>query len=305
MRVLVTGSKGFIGQAVIKVLQEKGHSIHEFDYSIGQNILRREDLEKALNDAHAVIHLAALTDETKSEKELFEVNVEGTKNVLESAGKAGVKHVIYLSTVGIYGPTTKEALNEESPCNPITPYEQSKKAAEEVVQEYQEVVPITILRSALALGPSTYWAQIFKTVKKGFPLIGKGENKWQIVYIKDLAQAIAFVLGKEEVFGETYLVAEEKGKTLFELVQRIGTLVGRPEIKTIPVWLGMALAHVFALQGKITGKRPLLIPKHVRRMLKERNYDISKLKALGWKPRYDTDAALKETFEALKEKKMI
>jgi nucleoside-diphosphate-sugar epimerase len=302
MRVLITGSRGFIGKNLVNHLKKLRHFVKEFDLELGNDLLKAGQVREAVKGVDAVIHLAAIIDESTSKKKLFEVNVKGTEILLEESAKAKVKKFIYLSTVGVMGEVSEKA-NELTPFNPKTNYEQSKAEAEKKVNEFQELIPIVVLRSALVLGPNKYWAEITKLIQKNFPIIGSGENTFQIVYFKDLINAIAFILSRREIENETFIVAEEKGKTLKEVYGLFQKELGlKGEIKTVSV----LSAKMLALGKKIFGESKSLLKKeYIERLVRERNYDVSKLLGEGWKPFYPTDRAVKETVRELKEKKII
>ncbi|MBI2598494.1 MAG: NAD-dependent epimerase/dehydratase family protein [Candidatus Diapherotrites archaeon] len=298
MKILVTGSDGFIGKLLALELSKAGHQIIEFDSKKGNNILNTEEVKKAVMGIDAVYHLAASLRE--DDPNLFETNVQGTKNLLEAAETQRLHRFTYLSTAGVMG-EIKGIGNEQSSQNPQTPYEKSKAEAEELVLSYQEILPITIVRSAIVMGPNNEWKEIIKMVKKNFPLIGSGKNFWQTVYAKDLVDALVFLLDKKKAVGETFIVAEEKPKTLKELVQLIRKeLEMKQEMKTIPNWLGVVFAYALLTYSKITGKKTIITPAHVQRLLRNRHYSIEKIKKLGWRPKYSTEEAVKETIAELK-----
>lgn len=298
MRILLTGSNGFVGKYLLETLKKKKHTVVEFSRSSGGDILNPAAINTSMKNIDIVIHAAAEIDETKPQEELFQTNVQGTKNILTAAEKNKVQQFIYLSTVGVYG-NTREKLNEESPIQPLTPYEKSKAEAEKAVFEYQEVFPVTIVRPALVLGPNKYWKSIFKVVEKGFPLIGTGENAWQMVYVKDLVEFIAKCVGNEDAYGETFICAEKETHSLREVVDMISDAQGKKHVGSIPGFLGMGLSYIFLIQSKLTGKKNILIPAHVKRLFKHREYDISKAIRLGWMPRYSTKEAIQETQKEL------
>lgn len=303
MRVLITGSSGMIGSR-LKSRLEGRHTVVEFSRQKGMDITRAADCERALKNVDVVIHAAAELDEMRGHEEMWNVNVEGTKNLLEAAEKNDVRQFIFVSSVGVYG-DAKEKLTEKSPADPHTTYEKSKKAAEDLVWGMQEVFPVTIVRPALVLGPNTYWAQIFKIVKKGFPLIGSGENAWQMVDVDDAAGFIAHCVGNEDTYNEDFIVAEKETHTLRKIVDMIAEIEHVKAPGSIPKALGMVAGYVFLAQGKLTGTRPILIPAHIKRLFKNREYDISKALKTGWKPHYSTRAALEKTFKELDDAGML
>ncbi len=281
MKIAVTGSNGMIGRALVKKLLAKGNKVIECDRP-GCDILDIEKLKKAFAGADVVVHLAAKLDEDA--QGLNEVNVKGTENCLEAAAQNGVGQFIFLSTAGVYGntPGTKD---ENTPPKPETEYEEGKLEAERKVLSYQEVFHVTVLRCALMVGKNEYWGGIIKTVKKGFPLIGSGSNTFQLVCAQDVVDAIRFCIGREECYGETFLVAEpeEAAMTLEGIVNHIRRELGMSgATKKIPGAAGGLLAHV----NSVLKFSPILKPAYLKRMLRERNYSTSKLGALGWKAQH-------------------
>lgn len=303
VRVLVTGSKGMIGSELCSRLKERGIEVREFDLALGNNLLNKEDCAEAVKGIHAIVHLAALLEESAGKQKLFETNVLGTKNLLEAAVKARVPKFVFLSTTGVMKSVEGKA-NEETPIAPATNYEESKAEAEKLVLQSQEAIAITILRSALVLGPNKYWKSIFSLIQKGFPLIGEGKNKWQTIYYKDLVSAIVFVLEREQTEQETFIVAGEEVPTLKELAELIAKELGtNREIKTVPIWLGRVMAFVLGIIFAIKGKRFFFSKEHIERLLRNRECDLTKIHAYGWQAKTLLQIAVKETIEELKNKK--
>ncbi len=294
MKVLVTGSSGFVGKRLCTALEERGHKARKFSRKEGGDLLDPKKIDIAVRGVDAVVHLAAQVDEEA--KDLFKVNVEGTKNLLKACEKGGIEHFIYLSSCGVMGDIHGK-VDESAPYKPKTRYEKSKMLGEQAVLSYQEVMHVTVLRSAIVYGENKYWGQLFSYVKNGKPMIGSGGNKWQMVYVDDLVDAIIFVLGNEEASGEVYIVAEEGGETLEEIYLEIGRLVGVSEkpVKS-PLALARAVALVLWAMSKLTRRRGIITPSHIERAVRIRDYDISKIKKLGWKPKYGTKKGLKKTF---------
>ena len=293
-KLLVTGSSGFVGKQLVKALRARGHSVKEFDLDKGLNLLKPEDCKKATKGIEIVVHLAAVLDEKA--KQLWEVNVKGTENILKASAENKVERFIHLSTAGVHG-NQKGKINEETALEPVTAYEKSKAEAERIVEEYQEMIEVTILRPAIVLGPNEYWKKIIKLMKKNFPLIGSGKNKWQTVFIQDLVSAIIFCVEHGETAGETFIVAEENALTLEELCIEIKKALGlKPKMKKIPFWLGKTLAYLYT----IFSENSILSPAHLERLKRNREYSIEKIKKFGWQPEFDARRAVALTVKGIK-----
>ncbi len=278
MKIAVTGSNGMLGRLLVKKLAAKGNEVVECNHK-NCDVLDADALKKAFEGAQVVIHLAAKLDEDS--KDMVKVNVKGTENALEAAAGSGTEQFIYLSTVGVYG-GTPGVKDENTAPRPETEYEKSKLEAENKVHSYQEVFHVTILRSALVVGKNEYWDGIIKTVKKGFPLIGSGANKFQLVCAEDVVDAIRFCIGRDECYGETFLVAEGPvgAMTLEGVVNHIRKELGMSgATKKMPGFLGGALAAA----NSALKFNPILKPAYLKRMLRERSYSTAKLESLGWK----------------------
>lgn len=278
MKIVVTGSTGLVGKELVKKLKEKRFQVFGGNRD-NCNVLNKRQLENAFKGADIVVHLAAKLDEHA--QDMFDVNVKGTENVLDAASKAGVKQFIFLSSIALFG-ETPGLKNEESPVNPGTKYEKSKAEAEAKVLSYQEEVPVTILRPAIIVGDNSYWKKIIGIIKRDFPLIGNGKNKWQLVCVSDVVDSILFSMNNEDCIGETFIVAEKNPMSLKELAIFIREESGiKKPIKQIPFWLGQTIAFINGFLKII----PLLEPAYLKRMNRDRHYSIKKFEKIGWKPK--------------------
>jgi len=293
--VFVTGSSGFIGKELVKQLEMGGNKVIGFSRSNGKDVLNKSQLEQEMRGCEVVVHLAAELDE--GSKKLFEINVDGTRNVLEAAAKNRIGHFVFVSTTGVLG-NFKGVADESFPYNPITGYEKSKAEAEKLVLSYQEVLPVTIIRPTIVVGPNEYWKKIISVVGKNYPLIGSGENYWQTVYYKDLCEAIVMVAGNEDSFGEIYNVAEQNSEKLRELVEIIRKEIGvKGKLVTVPAIIGVIGSYFIAAISKITGKKPIINPAHIERLLRNRRYSTEKINKLGWRSSITTEQAIRETIK--------
>ncbi len=259
MRVLVTGGSGFIGSHVVDKLRARGHKPviydlrpspwhtedgHQVETVLG-SITDREALERALHSCDAVAHLAAVADvnDVHAEPEDAErVNARGTVAVLEAARRAGVKRIVYASTIWVYSDCVEEAVNEDTllPA-PSHLYTSTKLAGELYCKAYQELYGIdyTILRFGIPYGPRAREAAVIPAfvnkALKGEPLTiaGDGSQSRRFVYVEDLAGGVALALD-DVAKGRVYNLASDETVTIKQIAETVRELVGNVEIAHTP-----------------------------------------------------------------------
>src|SRR5438067_12064656 len=253
MRVLVTGGSGFIGSHVVDKLRARGHEPVIYDLRPSPwhepgtveerlgSITDREALERALHSCDAVAHLAAVADVNDlhaSPEDAERVNARGTVAVLEAARRAGVKRIVYASTIWVYSDCEAGAVDEA----PLLPspshlYTSTKLAGELYCKAYQELYGIdyTILRFGIPYGPRAREAAVVPAfvgkALRGEPLTlaGDGSQSRRFVYVEDLADGVA--LGLSDVAtNRVYNLASEENVTIRRIAERIQELMGDVEI---------------------------------------------------------------------------
>ncbi len=257
MRVLVTGGSGFIGSHVVDKLRERGHEPVIYDLrpspwhepgsvdTVLGSITDREALERALHSCDAVAHLAAVADVNDvhaSPEDAERVNARGTVAVLEAARRAGVKRIVYASTIWVYSDCQPEEVDEETLLPPPSHlYTSTKLAGELYCKAYQELygIDFTILRFGIPYGPRAREAAVIPAfVNKalaGEPLTlaGDGSQSRKFVYVEDLADGVA--LGLEDVaVNRIYNLASDETVTIKQIAETIKELMGDVEIVHTP-----------------------------------------------------------------------
>jgi nucleoside-diphosphate-sugar epimerase len=289
MKVLVTGSKGFVGKKLVTELRNQNYSVKEFDITNGKDILNSKHLKDALEGTDIVFHLAAVIE--NENKKLWDINVEGTKKIIKESKKAGIKKFVFLSSTAVYG-FTKKLVNEKSELNPKTIYEKSKAEGEKIVLEAQEDIGVVIVRSAMIFGANEYWKTMIGFLKKGFPLPLMGKNIFQIIYVNELVKILIHIMKKGKS-GEVYLVAGKERWTLKEFTKKIKKKLGKKEtILCLPSFISLSL-------GKILGIK-LMTMENLRHLGKNRKYDLEKLEKLGYKQEISLENAIRKTIEEIK-----
>jgi nucleoside-diphosphate-sugar epimerase len=286
MKILVTGSNGFVGKTLVSKLKLLNHQIVEFDLFNGNNILNKREIRKKIKGVDIVFHLAAIIN--NDNKNLFEINVKGTKNIVECAVSQRVQKFIFLSSTAVYG-STKNIVDENTKLCPVTNYEKSKVDAEKIVLTHQEEININIIRSSMVFGANNYWKGLLKMIKKGFPLPINGKNIFQVIDVNDLCDSLIFIMKKGDA-GEIYLVAGQEDLTLNEVYVLIRKIYGLSErVVHIPQTIALFV-------GKIVNNK-LLNRENFRHLSKERKYNISKIKKIGWKPNYKLEDSIKRVIK--------
>ncbi|HEX6457046.1 MAG TPA: NAD-dependent epimerase/dehydratase family protein [Solirubrobacterales bacterium] len=257
MRVLVTGGGGFIGSHVVDRLIEQGTTPRIFDLSASPYHSPREvetftgsitdpaNLDLAMRDCDAVIHLAAVADvgHVHADPVLAEeVNTRGTLNVLEAACRAKVGRVVYGSTTWVYSDCVEQEVDEETPIPaPRHLYTATKLAGETYCAGYAELFELesTILRFGIPYGPRARAAGVVAKFTdlafEGKPLTiaGDGSTTRSFIYVEDLADGIVAAL-KPEAAGRTYNLSGDEVVTILEIAERVQENTDNCEIVHTP-----------------------------------------------------------------------
>jgi dihydroflavonol-4-reductase len=286
MRIFLTGGSGFIGSRLAPLAVQAGHAVTVVTaVNTPAEKTRCDALQKAgiklvvapLEDSAAmssalqghdvVIHLAAAQHEAQApESHFHKVNVDGTRNLLDLAAKAGVRRFVHGSTIGVYGSAAAGSLDEQSPLAPDNPYGRTKAAAEDVVRQFQSPMEWCIVRISETYGPGDMrLLKLFKGVKSGrFPIIGSGENLHQLVYVDDLSRGLLAACDSPAAPKQTMVLAGNERITTNEMVAAVAAAVGSSQrAMRVPMWPFVAAAWVFEMTFSPLGLKP---PLHRRRL---------------------------------------
>lgn len=257
MRVLVTGGGGFIGSHVVDRLIEGGVTPRIFDLSASPyhsplevetftgSITDPANLDLAMRDCDAVIHLAAVADVAHVHADPVlaeEVNTRGTLNVLEAACRAGVGRVVYGSTTWVYSDCAEQAVDEETPIPaPRHLYTATKLAGETYCAGYAELFELesTVLRFGIPYGPRARAAGVVAKFTdlalegKALTIAGDGSQCRSFIYVEDLAAGIVAALAPEAA-NRTYNLSGDEVVTILEIAETVQEMTGGCEIVHTP-----------------------------------------------------------------------
>lgn len=309
-KIQIIGGSGFVGSRLINELNEK--NCENFDKNQSpfySNITSIGDIRKmdtiCLNKASNIVVLLAAEhrDDVTPDSLYYDVNVKGTKNVLKKMDEMGIKHIIFTSSVAIYG-LNKINPDESFKPDPFNHYGKSKWEAELVIKDWFEKDPanksVTILRPTVIFGErnrgNVY--NLLKQISSGkFMMIGKGKNKKSMAYVGNI---VALIKSRIETCEEGYHVfnyADNPDFSMNELTQYIEKKMNiiLPKQK-IPYWLGMLGGYGFDLLSIISRKKKSISSVRVKKFCATTQFDAAKVKEV-FNPPFSLQEGLDKTLE--------
>jgi nucleoside-diphosphate-sugar epimerase len=253
MRFLITGAAGFLGINLVRYLQTNGHQIvsldiAEFDYPdmrekitiLTGDIRDKNMVEDAMQNIDIVIHTAAALPLYKPE-DIFSTDVEGTRNLIEAAEKNNVEKFIHISSTAVYGIPDHHPLYEDDKLDGVGPYGKAKIQAEEECLKFRmKGMCVPIIRPKSFIGPERLgvFDLLYDWAKDGhgFPMIGKGNNRYQLLDVEDLCESIYIccTLDREKV-NDTFNIGAKEFTTMREDYQAVLDYAGHnKKIRALP-----------------------------------------------------------------------
>jgi nucleoside-diphosphate-sugar epimerase len=304
---LVTGGAGFLGINLVRALLARGHEVTsldlaEFDYpdcrdrvrAVTGDIRDPAAVKGAAQGAQIVVHCAAALPLYKRD-DIFTTDIDGTRNVLEAARQAGARRVIHISSTAVYGIPDHHPIYEADPLEGVGPYGEAKVRAEQVALEFRDAgLCVPILRPKSFVGPERLgvFALLYDWARDGknFPIIGKGDNRYQLLDVEDLCDAVYLAATLDETtVNDTFNIGAKVFRTFREDLQAVLDCAGFGK-RIIPLPAGPVIAALKVLE--FLGLSPLY--KWVyETAAKDSFVSIEKAEAtLGFAPRHSNRDAL-------------
>lgn len=309
-KLLVTGASGFVGRAVCVAaasrglqvagaVRRRGHGVADIATITVGEINGETDWSAALRGVDVVIHLAArahVMHESDADPLTVyrRINLHGTANLAEQAARAGVKRLVYVSSIKVNGEATdsEERFTEQDAPAPQDAYGISKWEAEQALHRIagETGLEVVIVRPPLVYGAGVKgnFAQMIKVLAKGIPLpLASVNNLRSLVYVQNLADALLLCATHPLAAGQTYLVSDGEDISSPGLLRSLGAASGW-QVRLYP--FPLALLH---LAARLVGKAG-----QVERLTGSLRVDSGKIRReLNWTPPYTLQHGLQATAE--------
>jgi len=318
--VFITGANGFIGKALMARFSDMGWGTVGIDLHAdaprnvhAANLMEPSAWQEHMVGCCLVIHTAAVVSNTADWDETWEINVRGTKLLIDVATDAGVDRFLHLSSVAAFGFTFEWCIGEDAPLKPMNNvYVDSKIASEHTVLKAHASgrIKTTIVRPCDVYGPgSRPWVVIpLETLKGGlFVLPAKGLGRFSPVYIDNLIDGLVLAATKAEGAGQVFTIGDGvdlSSKDFFAYHERFANKKG--SVKSLPSWLANLLAALVQYSSRLTSQRSEIGRGTMDMLSRRGSYDISKAqRLLGYQPAVDLEQGMKLTEQWLVDNKLV
>ncbi len=312
-KVIFIGASGFVGSRLIDITHEQ-FEVTNFDkqkshfYShlteIG-DVRDQAVLDKALVGQTTVVLLAAEHRDDVSPASLYyDVNVQGTRNVLNAMNNNGVKNIIFTSSVAVYG-LNKINPGEEHPHDPFNHYGKSKWQAEEVLREWYNQFPdersLTIIRPTVIFGErnrgNVY--NLLKQISGGkFAMVGSGRNYKSMAYVGNVVEFIKFKVVNITKGYEVYNYVDKSDLSMNQLVAEVENSLNKkiPAVR-LPYFFGMLGGYCFDILSRLTGRKYAVSSVRIKKFCATTQFDATKVHNSGFIAPYTLAQGLDNTLQ--------
>jgi len=312
MKIAIIGGSGFIGTVLVRQLLEENHDITILDKRKSDSypelvnitdIRARDVLSANMAESDCIIHLSAEhTDNVQPNQLYYDVNVVGTENVCRVASDRGIEHIIFTSSVAVYGLNKKEPAENDS-LDPYGHYGISKFQAEKILLDWQKEKAnrtVTIIRPVVVFGKKNRGNvyNLLKQIHSGhFIPVGNGDNYKSMAYVENVAGFIAWQLNNPPGV-HLFNYADKPDLTTRELLTNIYSLMEKPLPRFhIPYWLAKGFASLFDLISKISGITFPISATRIEKFTATTQFSAEKALATDFRPSFSIIEGLKETIE--------
>lgn len=301
---LIIGGAGFVGSRLKTILDD--YLILDKVLNVGEgyiDITRPKSLKNVIRKEDSVVLLAAEhRDDVFPTSRYYETNVQGTKNVLDEMDRVGCRHLIFTSSVAVYG-LNKFNPDENHTIDPFNHYGKSKWHAESVIRDWYEKDPqcksVTIIRPTVIFGEKNRGNvyNLLRQISSGnFLMIGKGKNSKSMAYVGNVAAFIKYRLELAEEGYSIFNYVDKPDLTMTSLVSVIEKSLDKkvPSIR-VPIWLGYLGGYFFDLIALATRRNLSISSVRVKKFVATTQFDATKVHSCGFKAPYTLEEGLCRT----------
>ena len=324
--VLVTGATGAVGPLVVEAFRTAGYSVRTLSIDPPPVGAWPDDVETLIGDvtdvsairaamqgAESIIHLAALLHVVNPPIALQEkyerINVGGTSTVVAAAIQAGVRRVVFFSTIAVYGPSNGRILTEDTPPYPDTFYGRTKLAAEKIVLEAKDadggrIGAVLRLGAVYGCRIKGNYRRLVQSLARGrFIPVGNGSNRRTLVYDKDVARAAVLAAIHPDAAGRIFNVTDGQFHTMKAIIETLCDALGRkPPTLALPLIPVRWAAELLEESSKLVHLMSPVTRETITKYTEDMAVDSQRIrKELGFAPRYDLVSGWKETVQEMRQ----
>ena len=308
----ISGGAGFLGLHLARRLVQDGHAVRTLDLvplddpglegaveELHGDVRDPASVRRLVEGADVLVHAAAALPIRGSRDEIVSVNVGGTATALAAAGEAGVRRTIFISSTAVYGVPKVHPIGEDAPLVGVGPYGESKIEAEHVCFEFaRRGLEVVVIRPKTFVGPERLgvFEILFDWIHDGrrIYVLGDGSNRYQLLAVEDLVEAVTLASAADGVAGEAINVGAQSFDTVRSDLQALIDHAGsRSRLTAVPV----RLAEV-ALRALELARLSPLAEWHYRTAHRDSFVDVSRARRLlGWQAQFSNAEALCRTYD--------
>ena len=312
MRIAIIGGSGFVGTRLIDLLQDT-HIVTNIDKRQSDfypnlthvvNVLDKCKLQDVLAGHDAVVLLAAEhRDDVTPVSLYYDVNVQGMRNTLEAMNVNGIKQLVFVSSVAVYG-LNKDNPDEQHPADPFNHYGKSKWQAEQVLREWMQGHAdwqVNVLRPTVIFGErnrGNVYNLLSQIAHGRFLMVGKGENVKSMAYVGNIVALIRHLLESERVGLDVFNYTDKPDMNMNQLVSLVSKVLHKP-IPSLhfPYWLGMCGGYCFDVLAWLTRRKLAISSVRVKKFCSTTQFASSKVTEAGFKAPYSLSEGLSRTLK--------